>query len=82
MLPLPRQHSQRRPGHELDGDPPGAILPLGGTVGHKGYALAFMIDILAGALSGAGCCQAGTPAHGDGMLAMAIDVQKFSTMAD
>lgn len=62
--------------------PPGAILPLGGSAGHKGFALAFMIDILAGALSEAGSCQAGEPAHGDGMLAMAIDVRQFTPLAD
>ncbi len=34
----------------------GAILPLGGAAGHKGYGLGFMVDVLAGALSGGGCC--------------------------
>ena len=34
----------------------GAILPLGGPAGHKGFGLGFMVDILAGALSGGGCC--------------------------
>jgi uncharacterized oxidoreductase len=37
------------PGDLFDG---GAILPFGD---HRGYALAFMIDVLAGALTGGGC---------------------------
>jgi uncharacterized oxidoreductase len=67
--------------NDFYGSPPGALLPLGGAAGHKGFALAFMIDILAGALSGAGCCQAGPAAPGDGMLAMAIDVRQFTPLA-
>ncbi|REK09855.1 MAG: Ldh family oxidoreductase [Planctomycetota bacterium] len=59
-------------------DPPGSILPLGGVFGHKGMGLAFMIDILAGALTGAGCCREGVTAYpGDGMLLMAFDVARF-----
>ena len=34
--------------------PGGALLPLGGAAGYKGFGLAFMIDVIAGALSGAG----------------------------
>jgi hydroxycarboxylate dehydrogenase B len=58
--------------------PPGALLPLGGPVGHKGFGLALMIDILAGALSGAGCCrQENVPAR-DGVLLIALDVEQFT----
>lgn len=59
--------------------PVGALLPMGGPVGHKGYALAFLIDILAGALSGAGCCRAGVVpgTTRDGVLLVAMDVRKF-----
>jgi LDH2 family malate/lactate/ureidoglycolate dehydrogenase len=36
-------------------DPPGAILPLGGTdLGHKGYALGLLVEVLTSALSGFG----------------------------
>lgn len=59
------------------GPPAGAILPLGGTAGYKGFGMALMIDILAGALSGAGCCRAETVPARDGILLMAIDVQQF-----
>jgi uncharacterized oxidoreductase len=36
------------------GDPPGALLPLGGSVGYKGFGLSVMLDILCGAMSGQG----------------------------
>ncbi len=57
--------------------PAGALLPLGGAAGHKGYGLSFMIDILAGALSGAGCCRTPQPPSKDGVFVVAIDVGKF-----
>ena len=59
-------------------EPVGSLLPVGAAYGYKGYGLAFMIDILAGALSGAGCCEAGKPLVTDGMLAIALDVGQFS----
>jgi len=42
------------PNH-LYGDPPGTILPLGGDQAYKGFGLAYMIDMLAGGLSGGQC---------------------------
>ena len=33
----------------------GTLLPLGGREGHKGYGLSIVVDLLGGALSGAGC---------------------------
>jgi hydroxycarboxylate dehydrogenase B len=36
----------------LYGDPPGTILPMGGPQAYKGFGLALMIEIFAGALSG------------------------------
>ena len=41
--------------HTLYADPPGTILPLGGSLGHKGYGLNVGVELLAGALAGAGC---------------------------
>lgn len=44
-------------------EPSGALLPLGGTAGgHKGFGLALMCDVLAGALASA---MPGTPSHQD-----------------
>jgi uncharacterized oxidoreductase len=61
-----------------------AILPLGGQAGHKGFGLAFLVDILAGALSGSGCCRPGMDdaGPGQGLLLLAIDVQRFGPMPD
>ncbi len=57
------------------GIPPGAVLPLGSPVaGHKGFALGLMVDILAGALSGAGCSgSGGRDAQGIFLLLMDVD---------
>lgn len=56
--------------------PPGSR-PVGG---HKGSGLAFMIDVLAGGLSGAGCCHgADAPMEGktDGILFLALPRQRL-----
>jgi uncharacterized oxidoreductase len=66
--------------HDFYADPPGAILPFGGEVGHKGYGLAFMVDVFAGALTEAGCCRAGEVVGRDGALLVAIDVKHFSSV--
>jgi len=61
---------------------PGVVLPLGGLVGgHKGFGLAFMVDILAGALSGAGCCRPDPHDFHDGLMIFAIDIGRFSGMS-
>ena len=39
----------------LYAEPSGTILPLGGGLGHKGYGLNIAVELLAGALGGAGC---------------------------
>ena len=49
------------------------MLPIGR---HKGFALALITDILAGALSGAGCGRPGDHRPGNGFLAIVVDVQK------
>jgi uncharacterized oxidoreductase len=58
-------------------DPPGAILSI---AGHKGYGLAVLCEILAGALTGGGCSN---PAHADrvinGMLSIFLDPAFFQT---
>jgi uncharacterized oxidoreductase len=73
---------------DLYGPPRGAILP---AAGHKGYGLAFVVDLLAGALSGAGVCRredAPLSAETDGVLLLALDIasflalERFAAMAD
>lgn len=44
--------------NDLYGDPPGTILPIGGTQPYKGFALGLMVEILSGALSGGVCARA------------------------
>ena len=61
------------------GPPEGALLPIGR---HKGFALALITDILAGALSGAGCARAGDNRIGNGFLAFVIDIKKLRGDAD
>jgi uncharacterized oxidoreductase len=60
-------------------DPPGAILSI---AGHKGYGLAVLCEVLAGALTGGGCSN---PANADrvvnGMLSIIIDTSYFQTDA-
>jgi uncharacterized oxidoreductase len=63
------------------GPPAGAILPWGGPVGYKGFGLAFLIDVIAGALSGAGCCGPESVPARDGVLFLAIDVEQFVARA-
>ncbi len=56
-------------------DPPGTILPM---AGHKGYALALVVEVLAGVLSGAGFVQAGDSGPDyQGVFAVAVDVGRF-----
>ena len=61
----------------LYSNPLGSILPLGGTAaGHKGYGLNIAIELLAGALSGAGCI--GTDERlSNGALLIIIDIEQF-----
>jgi uncharacterized oxidoreductase len=62
---------------DLYANDPGALLPCGGSAGHKGFGLGFMVDILAGALSGAGVCGPERTPASDGVLFIAIDVGQF-----
>jgi uncharacterized oxidoreductase len=55
-------------------DPPGAILPFGG---HKGYGLAFVTELLAGALTGEGCSRAELTRLEQGMLTILLDPERF-----
>ena len=59
------------------GPPPGALLPLGGLAGHKGYGLAILTDLLGGALSGAGCVGQTKSPNGNGLYFQAINIADF-----
>ena len=64
------------------GPPRGAILPFGGISAHKGYALAIVIDVLSGALGGAGLSRDGGQGGGNGVFVMAIDIEAFVSKED
>ena len=68
--------------NDFYGPPPGAILPFGGIVGHKGYGLGFILDILAGALSGAGCSRAGAPRFGNAVFIAVMKIENFVSMEE
>jgi len=72
--------SQGRPSTdpaEMYTSPRGAILPMGGPVAYKGYGLAMMVDVLSGALSGAGCSQSNAARLGNAIFLCAIDLEQF-----
>ena len=59
------------PNDMLDG---GAILPFGD---HRGYALSFMIDVLAGAVSGGGCSSQSKNPNMNNMTSIFLDPAKI-----
>lgn len=54
-----------------------SMLPLGGPQGHKGYGLSMMIDVMAGALSRAGCTRLEPTRGGSGFLCLALRIEAF-----
>src|SRR5262249_7502789 len=65
---------------EFYGPPMGAIL----SAGHKGYGLALVVDILAGAVTGGGCARPVDHVHTpvNGFVVMAINVALFTESSD
>ena len=68
--------------HAYYADPPGALLPFGGSVAHKGYGLALTVDLLSGALSGAGCTGSHLDHPGNGLFVAVMDVRRFLPLKD
>lgn len=62
---------------DLYGPPPGAILPLGGAMGFKGFGLGVMIDIFGGMLSGSGVARTDLPPGANGLWMYFVDVERF-----
>ena len=61
-----------------DGFPPAALLPFGGSVSeHKGFGLSVIVDILSGALTGAGCSRDEDARVGNGLFVLVINVASF-----
>lgn len=61
----------------LYADPPGAILPLGGNVGYKGFGLGLMVDLLAGGLGGAGTSGPDPERGGNAFTIVALNPEAF-----
>lgn len=57
--------------------PRAALLPFGGIAAHKGFGLSIVVDILAGALTGAGCSQGGDARVGNGLFVLVINIASF-----
>ena len=66
--------------NDFKGDPPGAILPLGGAVGHKGYGMSIMVELLGGALSGQGCAAGEKAMISNGVLIIVYIIEHFTDM--
>lgn len=64
--------------NKLYADPPGSILPMGGTQAYKGFGLSLMIEILTGALSGGVVArQPFYPKKGNCVFVMLLDPAAF-----
>lgn len=57
--------------------PPAALLPFGGIAAHKGFGLSVIVDILAGALTGAGCSEGENARVGNGVFVLVLNVASF-----
>jgi LDH2 family malate/lactate/ureidoglycolate dehydrogenase len=60
----------------------GALLPLGGDQGHKGYALSFVIEVLSGLLTGIGYGVDPSGRHNDGCFMAAFDISRFRDLTE
>ena len=59
----------------------GALLPVGGTEGYKGYGLSVMVEILCGLLTGLGFGVEPTGRHNDGCFMAVFNVDAFRPLA-
>jgi len=55
----------------------GALLPLGGMQGYKGYGLSFMVEVFSGILTGLGFGHDPAGPHNDGCFVLAMQVGAF-----
>ena len=62
--------------------PYGAILPLGGSMGHKGFGLSVMIDIFCGILSGSGIARTDLPRGANGVWLQLLEIERFLPRAE
>jgi len=63
--------------------PFGSILPLGGALmGHKGFGLSVMIDVLCGILSNSGVCRTDLPRGANGVWMQFLQIERFLPRSD
>jgi LDH2 family malate/lactate/ureidoglycolate dehydrogenase len=60
----------------------GALLPVGGSEGYKGYGLSVMVEILCGLLTGLGFGVEPTGRHNDGCFMAVFKVDAFRPLAE
>ena len=66
----------------LYGNPPGSILPMGGSQTYKGFGLGLMVEIFTGAISGGVCARPiPHPKKGNCVFMMLIDPARFGGAA-
>jgi len=65
------------PGKVRGEAPQGALLPMGGVVAHKGYALSLVVEFLAGALSGQGCASPSRQMVSNGVFLTVYNIEHF-----
>jgi len=63
--------------NDLYADPPGALLPFGGIVAHKGFGLGLIVDILTGTISNAGFSRENPPRIGNAIFLTVINIGSF-----
>jgi uncharacterized oxidoreductase len=61
--------------HQFYGPPRGGILPLGGTAGHKGFALSLLVEVFGTAL--AGIASTDQKVFGNGVCFLVLDPNAF-----
>lgn len=66
--------------HSFYSDPGGAILPMGGVVAHKGYALGMIVELLGGALSGEGVASGSRVMTSNGVLFTVYNIEHFTDL--
>ncbi len=72
--------SEGRPTNDpevLYSQPRGALLPMGGNLGYKGFGLSLLVEAMAGGLSGAGTSGPDPERGGNAMCIIAIDPERF-----
>ncbi len=67
--------------NDFRAEPPGAILPMGGVVAHKGYALGLVVELLGGTLSGEGCADGSRTMRSNGVLFTVYNIEHFTELS-